>query len=218
MDEVKKPERKKLSLPLLGAVLFLLGALSVIAVRFVTVKDTSVHYHANFSLYVNGQKDDFKSFTFYEEVQACSADDATNVKAKAHMHNQTPDLIHVHAAGVTWGQFFANLGYGLSNKALTTDKGVFVNDQDGNHLSFILNGQPVALVANEMIKSEDTLLINYGKDDNETIQTRADAIPDTSREANTQNDPATCSGGDHEPTFTDRLKAALGIDQNSPSH
>lgn len=215
MEEVKKESRKKLNLPLLGAVLFLLGALSVVAVRFVTVKSTSVHYHANFALYVNGQRDEFKSFTFYEEVQQCAADDANNVKAKAHLHDQKSDLVHVHAEGVTWGQFFANLGYGLSNRALTTDAGVFVNDQDGNHLSFILNGQPVANIANEVIKSEDTLLVNYGKDDNETIQTRADAIPRTAGEANTQNDPASCSGSGNEPTFTDRLKAAFGIDQKS---
>jgi hypothetical protein len=217
MDEVKKVQKKKLNLPVMAVGFFLLGALSLIIIRFVTLQDTSVHYHANFALYVNGQKDEFKSFTFYEEIQSCTAYDSANVKLKGHLHDENPGLIHVEQSGATWGQFFANLGYGLSNKAVTTDKGVFADDQDGNQLTFIVNGQPVSSIANEVIKNEDVLLVNYGKEDNETIQTRADSIPRDAHEANAKNDPAACSGS-QTLSFTDRLKSAIGINQPTASH
>lgn len=187
----------------------------MVAIRFAVIKDTSVHYHANFALYINGRQDDFKNFTFYEEVQACSLNDPDNVKTRVHMHEQHAGLIHVHAHGVTWGQFFDNLGYTLGDKVMSTDGGVYVNDQDGNHLSFILNGDPVQAVANRVIKSEDRLLINYGKDNDKVLQERYQSVPSDAHQANTQQDPASCSGS-HSLTFSDRLKQALGFP--APNH
>src|SRR5690606_33041163 len=133
-------------------------------IRFVTYEDKRVHYHGNFALYVNGMRDEFKSSTFYEETQSCSADEI-RPKQRVHLHDQKPHVVHVHDEGSTWGHLFANLGYGLSGKSIQTDSGVFVDGQDGNQLTFILNGKEVSNVSNEVIQSEDVLLISYGKDD-----------------------------------------------------
>jgi hypothetical protein len=189
---------------------FVVGALWLAAVHFITFTSDAVHYHANFALYVNGQRDEFKSFTFYEEVQACSSSDATNPKIKVHMHDKNSGLVHVHAAGVTWGQFFENLGYTLGNGVLQTDKGAYVTDQDGNKLSFMLNGDVVTAIANRVIDSEDRLLINYGNDDRATLVKRYETIAKDAKTANSTADPATCSGS-AEPTLSNRLKRAFGI-------
>ncbi len=207
-DKETKPIVKKRLL--LGGGMFLLGALVVVGIRFAAIKDDSVHYHANFALYINGQKDEFKSFTFYEEVQACTLNDPDNVKTRAHMHDQNSGLVHVHAHGVTWGQFFDNLGYTLGNKVVATDAGVFTDGQDTNKLSFILNGEPVQTIADRVIKSQDKLLINYGNDDDKTLQNRFNSVPADAAKANTTQDPAACSGS-HKLTFTDRLKLSLGL-------
>jgi hypothetical protein len=187
---------------------FLLGAIWLVALRYITYQSDNVHYHANFALYINGQRDEFKSFTFYEEVQACTSDNVDNPKTRVHLHNQDPALIHIHAHGVTWGQFFDNLGYTLGDTLVKTDKGVYVDGQDGNELTFWLNGKPADAIANTLINSEDRLLINYGKDDQATLQKRYDDIPKTAGEANTKNDPATCSG-DEKLTPSQRLKKSL---------
>lgn len=207
--ETKRPRLKK-PVFVTALVMFLLGAFSVVAIRFATIKDNHVHYHANFALYVNGQKDPFKSFTFYEEVAACSLNDPDDVKTKVHMHGQNGGLVHVHAHGITWGQFFSNLGYTLGDKVLVTDNGVFAEGQEDNHLSFILNGEPVQSVSNRVIKSEDKLLINYGNDDDKALQDRYKTVPTDAAAANTTADPSTCSGSP-KLTFKDRLKQALGI-------
>jgi hypothetical protein len=194
---------------LLAALLgFVTGVVLLVAVRYVTYKSPNVHYHANFALYINGQRDEFKSFTFYEEVQACTSGDNTDPKSRVHMHDNQNDVIHVHDSGVTWGDFFANLGYGLTNKAIQTDKGVYVDGQAGNELTFMLNGEKAESIANRVIQSEDVLLINYGKDDDATLKQRYDGISHSAGEFNTKNDPSSCSGSE-ELTPLQRIKKAI---------
>lgn len=175
-------------------------------VRAVSLQGHSTHYHANFALYVNGQQDKFDNFTFYEEVQSCSADEHNNPRLRTHMHQPENNLVHVHADGVTWGHFFANLGYGLSNKAIATDEGVFIDGQDGKKLTFFLNRQPVNSIANQVIQSGDTLLIDYG--DGSGIDEKFNQIPADANEYNTKPDPAACSGSE-SLTLSERVKRAF---------
>lgn len=212
MDELAKSKKKSFKLPLFAAGFFILGIVSFVIVRFLTITDNHIHYHANFALFINGERDEFESFTYYEEIQACSSENENNVKAKVHMHDKNAGLIHVHGAGATWGQFFANLGYGLSNKSIATDEGVFA-DGAGDELTFILNGKLTKNLANEVIGNEDKLLINFGKDDSVTLDSRYNSIQGDAHEANTKNDPSTCSGGNSQ-SFADKLNSAIGINQS----
>lgn len=198
------------SKPVFGLLMFLLGAFVLFAFRFATYKSPDVHYHANFALYVNGQLDDFKSFAHYEEIATCNVHDEDNVKGRVHMHSQKPGLLHVHAVGVTWGEFFANLGYTLGNKVLVTDAGTYVDGQDGKSLNFMLNDKPVEVIQNQVIKSTDRLLINYGSENAAALATRYATVPSDADTANKTNDPSACSGAD-ESTLMQRLKAAMGL-------
>ena len=179
------------------------------AVRFALIKNDEVHYHALFSRYITGQEDPFKSFTFYDEVATCDVHAVDDVKGRAHMHDQNGHMVHVHAHGVSWGAFFANLGYTLGDNLVKTDNGVYVSGDDGNKLTFLLNGKPVDNIANTVIKSEDVLLINYGKDNDSTLKQRYDAIPRDAHKANVTKDPAACSGQE-EMNFMTKFKQALG--------
>ncbi len=203
---LKKLSRKLL---LLVAVAFIFGAVSAFWARFVLVDQKQVHYHANFALYVNGARDEFKPFTFYEEETSCSSDHDSDPKTRVHIHDQENSVVHVHSAGVTWGHFFANLGYTLGDKVLVTNSGVFVDGQGGT-LSFMLNGNSVDLIANTVIGNEDTLLINFGNDDASTLKSRFNKIENKAHAHNTEDDPATCSGSEAEP-FGARFKRTLGI-------
>ena len=189
---------------------FLIGVLWLAAIRFVTYKSDNVHVHANFALYINGQRDNFESFTFYEEVNACSDDQDDNPKHRVHMHENVNNIVHVHDHAVTWGNFFENLGYGLTDNSVANDEEVFVDGQDGNELKFILNGEEVSDIANRAIASEDTLLVSYGKDSGDALQQKFIDINKNAGEYNTKNDPASCSGGE-ELTFWTRVKKAFGF-------
>jgi hypothetical protein len=196
---------KPVNLMLIG---LFVGAFTILALRVLLIKDHSTHYHANFALYINGQQDKFDSFTFYEEVAACTVDDPTDVKRRAHMHDENNSLVHVHDDGVTWGDFFANLGYTLGNKIIKTDNGIYIDGADGKKLTFILNGETATSIANKVIGSEDVLLIDYG--DGASTKAEYDQIPKNSHEYNSKADPSTCSGS-HKLTFGDRLKQALDL-------
>lgn len=186
------------------------GILSFAAIRFITYQDPAVHYHANFALYINGERETFDEFMFYEEVASCSTEEFNNPKARAHMHDKVNHVIHVHDAAVTWGHFFANIGFTLGNDAVKTNKGSFISGEDTNELRFILNGKDTDIITNQPIKSEDVLLIDYGNANQKTLDERFTAIKRDAAAYNTRNDPSSCQGANSN-NFSDRLRHAFGI-------
>lgn len=192
------------------AIAFLLGAFWIIAIRFVTVQKKEVHYHANFAVFVDGERLPFDSFMFYEEVQSCGGDEINNPKIRVHMHDQKNYLLHVHDSGATWGHFFANLGMTAGDTVFKTDKDTFVEGVDDTQIRYRLNGDEVQTIANRTIGSEDTLLVSIGSPTDEDLQNQYDQIIRDAAEYNKKNDPSSCSGG--KPfTLLERLKAAVGF-------
>ncbi|CAN5665493.1 hypothetical protein BH23PAT2_BH23PAT2_00560 [soil metagenome] len=187
----------------------LVGVIGLTAVRFVLASDDTVHYHANFAVYIDGQRELFDNFTFYEEIQACGDDYANNPRARAHMHDRINHIIHVHDEAVTWGNFFENIGYTLSNDAFVIDGDVYTNTT-GQQLSFVLNGQQAKTVANQVIRSEDVLLIDVGQADEPELQQRYDEIQKNAAEYNQKDDPSSCSGG-KGLTTAERFQHAIGL-------
>ncbi len=202
---------KKLSIPIVIAVLagFIIGLIWTVALRAVLIKNTAPHYHANFGVFVDGQRLKFEGPTFYEEVAACSTD-GVDPKHRAHMHEQVNSVVHVHDDVVTWADFFANLRYSLGDRVLQLDDVVLVDGVDGKSLSFILNGQPVEKIANRVIGNEDILLVSYGIEDAQATQAQYSQIPKTADEYNHGTDPSSCQGSE-EFSLLERLKRAVQV-------
>ncbi len=191
---------------------FVTGVLWLVCVRFIMYRPDIVHHHANFVLYINGVQDKFDNFTFYEEVQSCNDDEKNNPRVRVHLHENTSHVIHVHDGGSTWSHLFANLGYTLGNDVLKTDKGVFVDGQDGGKLRFYLNGKETDSIANQPIRSEDALLIDFSTDSEAVLKQRYDETKKDAGEYNKKDDPATCSGS-KKLTFGQRLRHAVGFSE-----
>lgn len=187
--------------------LVLLGFLILGLVRFIFVHDHRTHYHANFALYVNGEKDEFNSFTYYEEVTACSDASKMDPKSRAHMHNNVNSIVHVHDDAVTWGHFFSNLGYIFNDNLLITPKGRY-EPGDDKKFSYILNGERVKNISDKVIKSEDTLLINFGSESEQELSARYSNITRDAHEFNLRADPGGCAGADEE-SLTKRIKRSI---------
>jgi hypothetical protein len=202
---VKKIQKRNIAWLFLG---LLLGALIIISAHFFTIKEESIHYHANFGLYVNGKREEFKSFGFYEEVTSCGGNNLNNPKIRTHMHDNKNYVVHVHDDAATWGHFFANLGFSLGDSVLETNKGVFLNDQDGKQLTFTLNGERLDTIANRTIGNKDVLLINYGDEKEDTLKKQYDSITKDAAKYNKTADPAACSGS--KPlTFTEKIQKSI---------
>lgn len=189
------------------------GLLWFTAARFFAYHATETHYHSNFALYVDGEREEFKSFTYYEEVSACTTAFADNPKGRVHMHSGINDVIHVHDKAVTYADFFENIDWTLGPSFMRTANGLLVNN-DEKLWVFILNGERVARVDNLVIGDEDKLLLSYGVADT-NFKDQYNKIENKAEETDNTTDPASCSGlnGPHDNSFFARLKRAVDITQ-----
>lgn len=196
---------------LITVVAFILGMFWLISIRFITAKKTEVHYHANFAVFVDGERLPFDNFTYYEEIASCGGNGEQSPKIRVHMHDDINHVVHVHDNGVTWGHFFANIGFANGDTIFKTDAGTFEEDKN-TKIRFVLNGDEVDTTANRTIGDEDVLLVSIGDPTDEDLKSQFDQIENDANIYNQNDDPSACSGG--KPyTFTERLKEAIGIGQ-----
>jgi hypothetical protein len=190
-------------------VAFLLGAIWVFAIRFVTIQKKEVHYHANFAVFIDGERVPFDNFIFYEEIQSCFDGEGATPQTRVHMHDSINHVIHVHDYAVTWGHFFANINMTNGDIVFRNGSDVYVEDED-TQITFILNGSEVATTSNRIIENEDVLLVSIGEDSDEEIQNQYSQIEKNAAEYNEKQDPSSCAGG--KPfTLWERAKATIGI-------
>jgi hypothetical protein len=204
-----KQFNKKLSMSTKIIIAFVFGALWMIALRFVTYSPEVVHYHANFAVFVDGQRQSFDSPLLFEEVQSCGSDDEYNPKTRVHMHDGIDSLVHVHDAGATWGHFFANIGMTNGDSVVRLPGGTY-SENDRTKIQFMLNGEKVFSTANVTIRSEDRLLISIGSSDDSELKAQYAQIESDASEYNQKSDPSSCSGS-ASASFSERLKHAVGI-------
>jgi hypothetical protein len=197
---------------LLGAVL---GVLLFVAARFFFLPPPpSVHYHANFALFVDGQRVDLSGDRYMEEVGACAADPAgMRPQDRVHLHNNEANVVHVHHNAATWSALFTNLGFGLGDTYLILDDGRrFFDGEEGRTVKFFLNGEQVLEMANRTIRSEDRVLVSVGGESPEqALQTQFPAVMSNAGHFNTMQDPAGCAGSMRELTVGERIRRAFWV-------
>lgn len=197
--------KRTLALFILG---LLLGALVILAIRFLTYQPVQTHYHANFAVYLNGQRFEFKGPQYYEEVAACAVHGKIQPAQRAHMHDNINSVIHVHDDGVTWEQFFNNIGWYLGPNFIQTDDGTMYTENGDNKLNVMLNGQnltDISNIANQVIGDRDRLLVSFGNIDTNTLQNEYTSVPSTAKHYDETKDPASCAGVMSSATFSERL-------------
>lgn len=194
---------------MLVAIGFVGGFVWLAGLRFFIAQPEETHYHSNFAVYINGEREEFDLPTYYEEVAACTTAYHDNPKGRVHMHGQINDVIHVHDQRVTYGNFFQNIGWGIGKNYLSTLDGTFVAD-DEHDLTFILNGEEIDSITNRVIGNLDKLLVSYGSASDEELQRQYETVADTAEETNKYQDPGSCGGlnGAGHDSFGNKLKRA----------
>lgn len=203
---IKANKYAKLKLLLLGLVL---GVVLILGLRFITYmppKDT--HYHANFAVYVDGQREKFENPFYYEEVTSCNLEAKNEPEHRVHMHNKANDVIHVHDGAVSWGNLFQNIGWNISKDYIDTSEKLLVNDSH-KKMSFVLNGEPISDITGKVIGDKDKLLVSYGTESSDDLKQQFGSISSSAKEFDNNQDPASCSGNHKETTIKDRLKNLL---------
>jgi|SRR3989344_2820300 len=182
------------------------GSLLILGIRFFTYMPETVHYHANFAVFVNSQREKFEGMQFYEETEAtsCTLEKVESPLERAHMHGNVNDVVHVEDHLVTWGNFFQNLGWGVGDDYLKTTDRIYSPDEQ-NKLTLTLNGNKVDSIANLIVGDEDKLLVSYGNSSSEELDKQYENIQSTAHKYNTEKDPASC-GGHKSVNTSERLK------------
>ena len=188
-----------------------IGASVVLGIRFAAYKAPyQVHYHANFAIYVNGVRQEFKGTQYYEETatEICTLHPVDSPKERAHMHDNVNSVVHVEDHLVTWGNFMQNLGWGMGDDYLKTTDATYTNGEQGK-LSFILNGKPIESIAGQIIQDKDQLLISYGTDSSDQLQKEYKIVPATAVKYDTSKDPASCGASHSGVSTSERLHHLL---------
>lgn len=199
---MKMPARSTL-ISTIGGVLA--GVLIILGIRFITYNPQQIHYHANFAVYINGKREQFKSPMYYEEVSgSCALGNDVKPVQRAHMHDEINDVVHVHDHGVTWGDFFMNIGWAVGPDFIRTPDGVLQPDTD-HRITYLVNNHAIADISTEVIHDEDRLLVDFGDTPSATIKKESNSIAHSAHQYDIGKDPAACLG-DSKPTWKDRLK------------
>jgi len=191
----------------------LLGVLLLGGARFALVHPPeAVHYHANFAVFVDGERLDLSADRFMEDVAACSADpDQVRPEDRAHLHENDPDVVHVHHGGATWGHLFTNMGMALGEDFLflADDRRLF-DGAEGRTIEFFVNGLQVPDLHNRVIRSQDRALVSIGREPfDEVLATQFPQVASDAGVFNTTSDPASCAGAHQEWTLAERLRHAF---------
>lgn len=189
-----------------------IGVAGLIAIRLVAQEgEPVVHFHANWAVIVNGERFDLTANRYMEDVGRCSVDPSyRRPEDRVHMHMGDHDVVHVHAAGVTWGHLLANIGFGVGETYLDLGPEQ-LESGEGRTLKFVLNGTPIRSIRNLAIDDADRLLISYGPESvAEVIADQFPRIAENAEHFNTMPDPASCSG-QQEETWGGRLRRAVGV-------
>ena len=193
------------------AIGLLLSALIILGIRFFTYAPAATHYHANFAVYINGKREEFKSPLYYQEIAACTAHGPIQPAQRAHMHDDINSVIHVHDEGVTWDQFFENIGWYLGPNFIQDNQQHMYVESDNNKLNLVLNGQnltDLTSLSNVVIKDQDRLLVSFGNIDSSTLDKEYKSVPATAHHYDITKDPASCAGSE-SVTTSDRFKHLL---------
>lgn len=165
---------------------------------------TDVHYHANIALVIDGKKVDLNDPRYMEETTQCAIDPTKQrPEDRTHFHENNGDLVHVHAAWVTWGHLLSNIGWAFGQDHIVDDKGKMYQKNSSKSVRFVINGKLVDNQFNRLIASEDRLLVDYGDlSDEALMKTEFPKVAATAHEANQKDDPVSCGGS----TWNDLLK------------
>jgi hypothetical protein len=126
---------------------------------------TETHDHADFALFIEGERFDFSQPQFVSK-------EGDERHPYIHIHPRRYTVVHVHRTGTTWDEFFRSLGFELTDPTLTgvTTEKTCLKLPDGREICsgeerrwrFFVNDVEVDGVAFEEIHDLDRVLISYG--------------------------------------------------------
>lgn len=131
------------------------------------------HIHTDTLMIINDEiidKSDPKYMSSIEQI----------LHPDAHFHDESDNIMHLHAEGISLGEFYGSLGFTLTDTCLTVPGNEPNCTNEANELLLFINSTPTTSIASYVPSDNDRLLIYYGVPDADTIPTYLEQITDES--------------------------------------
>ncbi len=113
------------------------------------------HIHADVVMVINDEQVDLSDTQYMSGVNHVLHDDV-------HFHDESDDIIHVHAKDIDLAAFYGSLGFAITDTCLTPPSENTYCSDDTNELLLFANGKLVSGVGSYIPNDGDQLLIYYG--------------------------------------------------------
>lgn len=114
-----------------------------------------VHEHADFAVYLEGQKFDFKPAKY-------QSSETNPLDPDAHLHDGNGEITHKHRKGITLGYFFGTIGMKFDGQCFATDDGKQYCNSGAKTLKMFVNGKENTQFGSYEFTDLDKILITYG--------------------------------------------------------
>jgi hypothetical protein len=147
---------------LIPLVIILSGGLALSGIKLInnfqnTEKEKTqkkIHYHAGFQVYIDGELQNFSGNEYMHETP-CTIDGepiehehVDEQLEKAHLHDRTGNVVHVHSEGAIWSDLFTNIGYDFP---------------EGEKITAYANGEKIESISSYPITPFDSIVILVGE-------------------------------------------------------
>lgn len=142
--------------------------------RIAEIPQPAYHEHADFALFVNGEKFDFTLDEFMSTAPCVVTTEASIPVAYAHgsdlddavhLHDKVGGVVHTHRADVSWHDFFESLKMDFEDTIFIDHEGNQYRENEEYEFRFMRNGEEVETLQDVEIRDLDRVLISYGLKD-----------------------------------------------------
>ena len=151
------------------------------------------HDHADFAVYVRGQRLDFNGPEFLSI-------EAKDLSKNVHIHAPRTNVVHIHREQTTWDEFLTSLGMAVDDTCLTLGGGEKLCNAGTETLKFFVNGVRIDSLMFKDLGDLDRVLISFGAEDDTTVRKQIDSVTDEAcipgEQCNARIDP---NNKDQEP-------------------
>jgi hypothetical protein len=116
-----------------------------------------VHWHADFALYIRGERFDFNKPEFVSK-------EGEEKNPWVHIHEPRYGVVHAHREQTTWDEFLTSLGFSLTDTSLTLPSGEKLETNATEQLKFYVNGVRIDTLMFQDILDLNQVLITYGSE------------------------------------------------------
>lgn len=159
---------------LIGAVIGIGGLSLYLKTEISNIPEPGFHEHADFAVYLNGEKFDF-SLDQYQSVTPCKvvdsglpfidiafAHEGAEDEGSIDLHDNIGTTVHMHEEGVTWHDFFESIQMEFEDNLFVDDQGNRYEEDEEHSFRLFVNNEEVETLEDREIRDLDKVLITYG--------------------------------------------------------